>query len=278
MVHSSVAKTAAISSLLAAALLLIPAPPSQGDDLESAWSDLIVLAGGSVPEGETMSGLLGPLPGKADHEKAGTPTAREFLDLYARADERVKLVMKRSVRARLRELARRNVVEWRRMERLLGPEGAGVHGSEFFGIPPIPEEAYHSLIFYIEWCAYSLPGSSFESTPEVRARIDRSLQACLAISSARVRTQYWDFDAVWSSMLMVYVCGGKGEDFLPGALWLYSQLRENCDLGWLPPVPADLSGRVEADGGGIFSRARGRFRSVPAGLASVTAWECGRPR
>jgi hypothetical protein len=256
----------------------VPAPaPAAGAGNESAWAEALALFGAKVPEGKTLSQLLGPLTADTTLKKAGALTPREFFAQYQAADEWTRLVMRRWGRARLRELARRDALSRSAVSALLGPEAAGVSGSAFFGAPPIPEESYHALIHYLEFCATQVPGSKYQASDAGRATIDRALQASLAITSPEGRVQYWDFDAVWSDALRSAAClGPRGTETLkPGLLWLYQEMREPAGLDFLPEVPKDLQEKIAAEGGALFSRARAASKNMPASLAAVIDWRCG---
>ncbi len=275
--HTLICRTVswkALLSMMAASLLIPFTSPAEKEGKDYAWREVLELIGADVPEDRSVSDLLGPLPGATAHERARSLTPREFMSVYERSSDDVKLIMRRSARSRLRELYRAGAVDQAAVAALIGPEGAGVSGSRFFGIPPIPEESFRALISYMEFAALSVPGGGFEVSRENREKIDRALHVSFAISSAEVRTQYWGFDAVWSLVLMHYFCGGRDRAMLPGILWLYKELREHADLGFLAGLDRGLSEEVEAEGGALFAGARREIRRMPASLAAVTLWEC----
>jgi hypothetical protein len=266
-------------ALLIAGLTLTAAETAQapaGD--EKAWRELFALTGGKLPEGKTMTELVGPLPGDSALAAAGCLPPRTWADRYQRAPEASQLVMRRGMMARLRDLARWDLVNPAVVEQLLGPEGPGVNGSEFFGMPPVPGAAYRALVNYLEYAAERVPGEGYQPSAADEARIGRALQASLALSSADGRLQYHNFDVVWSNVLKDQDCAGPRQaELLPGVLWLYVQLRASVGLDFLPTVSADLQAKIDADNGRRFTAAREEAAALPDSLAALTCWRCPAP-
>jgi hypothetical protein len=244
--------------------------------LESAWRDVLEIGGAQVPAGAGLGGIVGPLPSDDELLRRGGLTTADFLSAFRSSDKETQQAMGRFVRARLRELARRGVLDGNRVDALLGPEPAGVRGSSFFGIPPIPGDSYQAMMDYILVAAAMIPGSSYEPSLEDREKLDRSLQASFAISSPRVRRQYMDFDVVWTTARMELMCASDRErdSLAPDLLWLYVEIIGSAGLDWLPAPPADLREKILLQGSGLFARAREESRSMPDSLAAVTAYRC----
>lgn len=241
---------------------------------EPAWRAVFLLIDAKLPDDKSLAEILGPLPADTTALKLGSQTPEQFAVLYQASIERVQLVMWLSARARLRELSRRDVLDQSVVDSLLGPQPAGVRGSEFFGIPSVPSSSYHALLSYLEFAAANIPGGGYEPTEQGREKINRALQASLAVSSPETRLQYRDFDVVWSSALKEYMCQGEGESLRPGLLWLYHQIHDASGLDWLPEISDDLKKMVEAEGGAFFLIARKESESMPDSLAGVTRWRC----
>lgn len=255
----------------------VPQASSPAERGETEWRAVLELIPARLPPEKKFSEVLGPLPKEGEARSAGSLTPAEFLKRYQSAKEETRLLMRRSARARFRELGRRGVVKAERVAELMGPEPAGVHGSRFFGMPPVPLESYRALLNYLQYVAVILPGSRYEPSPENQRKLDRALQASLALTSPAGRLQYADFDVVWSAVLRETACAGeKRRSLRPGIVWLYLQMREAAALDFLPPVPEDLARTARAEGGALFAQAREESRNLPPSLAALTVWRCGR--
>ncbi|HUT52104.1 MAG TPA: hypothetical protein VM658_01800 [bacterium] len=271
---------AAIISVLALALFFTSAlaagpVPAAADD--AAWSEVLKITGARLAADKGPAFLLGPLPGESTLSPYGALAPSEFMLKYNSADDRTKLLMSRFARSRLRELGRRGILNEAAVAALLGPEPAGVRGSRFFGIVEVPAESCHALINYLEFAASLAPGSTYEPSDENRKKIDRALQASLALSSAQGRIQYRDFDVVWSWLGMKASCGGAAteQSLEPGLLWLYAQMRGPAGLTFLPALPRELIAKIDQEGGRLFSEARRASATMPPSLAALTQWRCG---
>jgi hypothetical protein len=245
---------------------------------EAGWREVLTLTGAKLPEGTPVAELLGPLPGDSALAASGCLPPAAWAEKYQRADEGSRRDMRRVTVARLRDLGRWGLVKPAGVDQLLGREGPGARGSEFFGIPPIPGDAYRALVYYIEYAAARVPGGGYSASEADAARIDRALQAALALSSPEVRAQYHDFDVVWSNVMKDLDCAGpKKSELLPGVLWLYAQLRTSVGLDFLPAVPPDLQKKVDQESGKLFTAAREEAASLPDSLAALTCWQCPAP-
>jgi hypothetical protein len=265
---------AGLASAIVLATLLLAAPAPAADD--AAWAKVLKIAGARVPADKGLVSLLGPLPGESTLARCHALSPSAFAAQYNSADGRTRLLMERFARSRLRELGRRGIINDAAMAELLGPEPEGVSGSRFFGIVPVPAEAYHALINYLEFSASLVPGSTYQPSDENRKKIDRAMQDSLALSSADGRIQYADFDVVWSWLGMKTACPGADvKAMAPGLLWLYDQVREPADLSFLPPLSPDLAARVNQEQGKLFLEARQSSASLPPSLAALTQWQCG---
>ena len=255
-------------------LMLSPVYALRGqEETAGSWADVLALAGVSFQSDEEVENALGPLPDESKIEKAGNFTASRFMEIYKNTGDDEKLIMERSVRSRLRELYRRGALDGK-LAQVMGHENAGVPGSQTFNIPPVPAESYHALISYIEFSAMLVPGSEFRPSPEARARIDRALQASLAISSPEVRSQYWGFDVAWSSILAHWVCEDDREEMIPGMLWLYASIIDTSSMDFLPAPPEGLAGKIRVEGGALFAEGREELRDMPGDISAITWWEC----
>jgi len=242
---------------------------------QAAWQELLEIAGANLPPDIDLEKTFGPLPGQQELHDAGCMTPPEFLFHYRSAGDRSRRIMQLFAAARMRELSRRGLLSGQ-AKALLAPEPPGVSGSEFFGIPPIPGDAYSALLNYLQSAAEMIPGAGYKSSQASREMIDRHLQASLALSSTQARAQYADFDVVWSEVLIETVCAGRGSEksMAPGLLWLYNELRVPAGLDFLPAVPESMQSEVEKEAGELFQRARIRARDLKPGLAALTDLPC----
>jgi len=256
-------------------LLGLGSPGAKAD--EAGWREVVLLSGGKLPEGASLTDLFGPLPTDAELAQAGALTPEEFLARYQSADEATSKAMPMFMAARLRELGRRGALKPAAVEAVLGAEGDGVRGSEFFAVPAVSGAAYRALLSYIEYAAANVPGGAYQPSEPGRARIDRSLQAYLALAAADTRTQYADFDEIRTGALLRLACASPEDRaaLLPGALWLYELLRDAAGLTWLPAPSPELSRLVEAEDGTFFMQARREADRMPESLAALTLWKCG---
>ncbi len=279
LVSAAAAGIFILSGLLSAGLVeedLKPGSSGQKASSSSFEDELIKVMGGDVPDGRSVAELLGPLPSDTVFRRLDSLSPSRFATIYELADRSKKRVMRDLCRARLRELSRREVVSKSGVAALLGKEGAGLPGSEFFEIPAIPGESYRALLDYMEYSAKSAGGAGYSMDKESRKLLERSLRVSLAISTREGRAQYRDFDLVWAAVRREYVCAQEGERKQLGAgmLWLYRQLRRACGMEWLPPVSSELDKRISEEGGALFLSARKESAALPPSLAVITRWRC----
>jgi len=264
------------TALGAAALLFMLTSSLFADDPygEDAWRGVLTeVAGARLPQGASVSDILGPLPGETAFKMAQSLAPARFLELYLASGEGTQLVMRRSARARLRALSRTGALPEQAVWSILGRESFGVSGSRFFKVPPVPMEPYRALVSYVEFCAST--AGDMKISDDNRERIERSLQAALAVSSPEVRMQYWDFGVVWTRLLMTWVCAKDKNRVLPGLVYHYMQLRSNQALDWLPPLEEKLKRRALEEGGAAFAAARKEAEDMPPTPASITFFKCG---
>ncbi|MFO8055871.1 MAG: hypothetical protein R6V10_01065 [bacterium] len=243
----------------------------------SSWERLISIMGGEVPAGRSVQDVLGPLPSDTVYRRLDSLTPSGFVTAHELAGQAKRRVMSDLARARLRELSRRGEVSRSDVDLLLGAEGSGLPGSEFFGIPSVPAEAYEALLDYLEYGAELAAGPGYAWDNDSRERLDRSLQASLAVSTRQTRRQYRDFDLVFAIVRREYVCADedKKKEMRAGMLWLYHQLRGAAGMEWLPAVSPELEERIRKEAGSLFMSARKESASLPATVGVLTRWRCG---
>ena len=246
---------------------------------EAAWQAVLGLGGAKFTDKQSVAALLGPLPTEDELKTAGSFTPSAFMALHDQASAPVREAMAVQVRARLRELDRREALKAGGVDALLGREGDGVAGSKLYEIPPIPAESFTALVTYLELSAAMVSGGSWRADPGLHRKVEDQLRVSLAVSSADGRRQYRDFDVVFALVRreMALTTEAERRALLPGLVWLYGQVRGPAGLSLLPEVPAGLKEAAAAEGGAWFSRARQESESMPSSLAALTIWPAEVP-
>ena len=236
-------------------------------DAPDGWSKIFSLFGSTLSENE-LKVIVSNLT-KTNDDIKGTS---EFLYIYKSADKEKKSLMLSSAKAKLRELSRRNPLIEDDVNKILGPEEAGVNGSQFFGVPEIPGESYNALLDYMEFAAWSIPGNDYKSTQESRQKLDRAMQATFALSPPETRLQYIDFNVVYSIIRRENLCAGPRKN--QAIFWLYLKYQQTSAFSWLPSLPPDIEEIVNLEGGPLFSQAKTESKNMPPDISSILVWDC----